>query len=47
MKTIRHNTFETNSSSTHSITVCKGPYAEPRNYFKPVVDERNYLVPGN
>jgi hypothetical protein len=46
MKTIRTNTFETNSSSTHSVTIqTKGSGKSNRN--KPLVDDQGRLVPKN
>ena len=40
MKTIRNNVFETNSSSTHSITILQ-------QFFDKLVDENNILHPEN
>jgi hypothetical protein len=47
MKTIRHNTYETNSSSTHSITVInKGQYSGHRPRTAPIIID-NVLLPYN
>ena len=46
MKTIRNSLFESNSSSTHSVTIStKGSGKSNRN--KPLVDNKGRLVPKN
>lgn len=47
MKTIRYNTFETNSSSTHSFTIInKKDLKEQENKYKSLVVDRQ-LIPAN
>jgi len=47
MKTIRHNTYETNSSSTHSITVINKKEERPSNLVYAPILENNVLYPKN
>jgi hypothetical protein len=47
MKTIRHNTYETNSSSTHSITVINKKHDRSSNAVYASILENNVLYPKN
>jgi|688.fasta_scaffold14164_18 hypothetical protein len=47
MKTIRHNTYETNSSSTHSITIISKSKDRKSKFRRAEIFEDGILYPGN